>query len=34
MNGLYNTELVRNKGLWRGLDDLEYATLEGVAVLR
>ena len=26
--GLYKTELVRNKGPWRGLDDLELATLE------
>jgi putative transposase len=28
--GLYKTELVRNKGPWRGLDDLEIATLEWV----
>jgi putative transposase len=28
--GLYKTELVRNKGPWRGLDDLELATLEWV----
>ncbi len=28
--GLYKTELVRNRGPWRGLDDLEYATLEWV----
>ena len=28
--GLYKTELVRNHGPWRGLDDLEYATLEWV----
>ncbi len=26
--GLYKTELVRNKGPWRGLNDLELATLE------
>ena len=26
--GLYKAELVRRKGPWRGLDDLEYATLE------
>lgn len=26
--GLYKTELVRNRGPWRGLDDLELATLE------
>jgi putative transposase len=24
--GLYKTELIRNKGPWRGLDDLELAT--------
>jgi putative transposase len=30
MIGLYKTELVRNKGPWRGLDDLELATLEWV----
>lgn len=28
--GLYKAELVRNHGPWRGLDDLEYATLEWV----
>jgi putative transposase len=28
--GLYKTELVRRRGPWRGLDDLEYATLEWV----
>jgi putative transposase len=28
--GLYKTELVRNKAPWRGLDDLELATLEWV----
>jgi len=30
MFGLYKTELVRNKGPWQGLDDLELATLEWV----
>ncbi len=30
INGLYKTELVRHKGPWRGLDDLELATLEWV----
>jgi putative transposase len=30
INGLYKAELVRNRGPWRGLDDLEYATLEWV----
>ena len=30
MNGLYKTELVRNRGPWRGLEDLEYTTLEWV----
>lgn len=28
--GLYKTEVVRNRGPWRGLDDLELATLEWV----
>lgn len=28
--GLYKTQLVRNRGPWRGLDDLEFATLEWV----
>ncbi len=28
--GLYKTELVRRRGPWRGLDDLELATLEWV----
>ena len=28
--GLYKTELVCNRGPWRGLDDLELATLEWV----
>ena len=27
-NSLYKAELVRNKGPWRGLDDLEIATVE------
>jgi transposase InsO family protein len=26
--GLYKTELVRQRGPWRGIDDLEIATLE------
>ena len=30
INGLYKTELVRNRGPWRGLEDLELATLEWV----
>ena len=30
ITGLYKTEPVRNKGLWRGLDDLELATPEWV----
>ena len=30
MIGLYKAELVRNHGPWRGLEDLEYATLEWV----
>lgn len=28
--GLYKTELVRRRGPWRGLDDLELSTLEWV----
>ena len=28
--GLYKTELIRNKRPWRGLDDVELATLEWV----
>ncbi|MPZ16237.1 MAG: IS3 family transposase, partial [Chloroflexi bacterium] len=28
MNGLYKAELVRPRGPWRGIDDLELATLE------
>jgi putative transposase len=27
-NSLYKAELVRNKGPWRGIDDLEMATVE------
>jgi putative transposase len=30
INGLHKTELVRNRGPWRGLEDLEHATLEWV----
>jgi len=29
-NGLYKTELIRHRGPWQGLDDVEYATLEYV----
>lgn len=29
-NGLYKTELIRHRGPWRGLDDVEYATLESI----
>lgn len=28
--GLYKTEVIRRKGPWRGLEDVEYATLEWV----
>lgn len=28
--GLYTTELIRKKGPWKNLDDVEYATLEWV----
>jgi putative transposase len=30
INGLYKTELIRRKGPWKNLDDVEYATLEWV----
>jgi putative transposase len=30
MIGLYKTELIYNKGPWRGLDDVEFGTLEWV----
>jgi transposase InsO family protein len=30
MIGLYKTELVRNRGPWKGIDQVEYATLEWV----
>jgi transposase InsO family protein len=29
--GLFKTEVIRRDGPWRGLDDVEYATLEWVA---
>ena len=28
--GLYKTELIRRRGPWKGIDDLEYTTLEWV----
>ena len=28
--GLYKTELIRMRGSWKGLDDVEYSTLEWV----
>ncbi len=28
--GLYKTELIRRRGPWKGLDDVEYATLEWI----
>jgi len=28
--GLFKTELIRNKGPWKGLDDVEFGTLEWV----
>jgi putative transposase len=30
INGLYKTEVIRRRGPWKGLDDIEYATLEWV----
>ncbi len=29
-NGLYKTELIRRNGPWRGVDDVEFATLEWI----
>jgi putative transposase len=29
-NGLYKTELIRHRGPWRGIDDVEHATLDYV----
>ena len=31
INGLYKTEVIYHLGPWKGLDDVEYATLEWVA---
>jgi transposase InsO family protein len=28
--GLYKTELIRQRGAWKGIDEVEYATLEWV----
>ena len=28
--GLYKTELIRRRGPWKGIDDVEFATLEWV----
>ena len=28
--GLFKTELIRRRGPWKGIDDVEYATLEWV----
>jgi len=30
INGLYKTEVIRRKGPWKNIDDVEYATLEWV----
>ena len=30
VNGLYKTEVIRRRGPWRGIDTVEYATLEWV----
>ncbi len=30
INGLYKTEVIRRKGPWRGIEDVEFATLEWV----
>ena len=31
MIGLYKTEVIRRRGPWRGLEDVEFATLTWVA---
>lgn len=30
INGLYQTEVIRRRGPWRSVDDVEYATLVSV----
>ncbi len=30
INGLYKTEVIRKRGPWKALDEVEYATLEWV----
>jgi transposase InsO family protein len=30
INGLYKTEVIRRRGPWKNVDDVEYATLEWV----
>lgn len=30
INGLYKTEVIRKRGPWRGIEDVEFATLEWV----
>jgi len=30
INGLYKTEVIRRKGPWRTVDDVEFATLEWI----
>src|SRR5581483_11162597 len=30
VSGLYKTEVIRRRGPWKGIDDVEYATLEWV----
>jgi len=30
INGLYKTEVIRRRGLWRNIKEMEYATLEWV----
>jgi transposase InsO family protein len=30
INGLFKTEVIRNRGPWKGIEDVEYATLEWV----
>ena len=30
INGLYKTEVIRRRGPWQGIEEVEYATLEWV----
>ena len=30
INGLHKTEVIRHRGLWRNMDEVEYATWSGL----